>query len=109
MDFEIGDVINVSIRLDADIPEEDFEKDVIEMDKYDKKYSVDYYCERTGASCSDNFTVEKGSDIDDDINNYIEEDLQKIYPEITEYEIFDVKKDDFQEQSAKVRIKALKQ
>lgn len=109
MNFEIGDVIEVTIKLEADIPDEDWDKGVIDMDKYDKKYSVDYSCQRTGSSCSDDFTVEAGFTIDDEIDCYIKEDLPKIYPEIADYEIFDINKDDFEYQSAKVKIKALKE
>ncbi len=107
MEFEIGDVIDVSIRLEVNIPEEDYSKSIIEIDNYEKHYYVDYSCARTSSSCFYDFTIEEGFSINDEIDSYIKEDLQKIYPEIAEYEIFDVNKDDFEYQSAKVRIKSL--
>lgn len=108
MKFEIGDIIEVSITLDVDIPEEELAKNVIDIDNYEKNYSVDYHCERSGSACSYEFTVEKGFSIDDDIDVYVKEDLKKIYPEITGYEIFDVEKDDIDYQSAKIKITSLK-
>ena len=36
MKFEIGDIIEVSITLDVDIPEEELEKNVIDIDNYEK-------------------------------------------------------------------------
>ena len=41
-EFEIGDIIDVSMSIDYQIPPEDEEKSVIDLNDYDAKYEIHY-------------------------------------------------------------------
>ncbi len=107
--FETGDVIDVSMKIDYDIPDEDEEKSVVDLNDYVAKYTIHYsYPRNLGFSFLD-FKVDAGCcvDFNDDIEQYIKESIEKDLEEISEYELFDVDNSgDYQ--TAKIRIKTLK-
>lgn len=109
-EFEIGDVIEVSMDIEYKIPLEVEAKDVICLDDYEAKYEINYSFPRNLGFSSINFTVDAGfsSSFCDDIELYLEESLLEDLREISEYELFDI--DNTGEyQTAKIRIKALKE
>ena len=108
--FEVGDVIEVSMKIEYDIPAEDEEKSVIDLSDYDAKYEIHYsYPRDLGFSFLD-FKVDAGysADFGDDIEQYIEESIEQDLEEISEYELVDVdNRGDYQ--TARIRVKALKE
>jgi hypothetical protein len=109
-EFEIGDIIDVSMSIEYQIPPEDEEKSVIDLNDYDAKYEIHYSFPRKLGFSTVDFSVEAGfcPSFGDDIKQYIEESFEQDLEEIAEYELFDV--DNTGEyQTAKIRIKALKE
>ena len=109
-DFKVGDVIEVSMSIEYNIPPEDEEKSVIDLNDYDANYNISYHYPHKLGFADIDFTIEAGfsPDFGDDIKQYIEESIEQDLEEISEYEIFDVdNKGEYQ--TAKIRIKALKE
>lgn len=106
--FEIGDVIEVSMRIEHQVPSEDEEKSVIDLSDYATRYEIDYSYPRELGFLSLDFTVAAGciSDFKDDIEQYLAEYLRTDLAEIADYELIEV---DIagEYQTAKIRIKHL--
>lgn len=109
-EFQTGDVIEVSMNIEPQIPPEDDEKLEIDLNDYAIRYNITYRYPKNMGFADIDFTVEAGcyTGFGDDIKNYIEESIELDLEEIAEYELFDV--DNTGEyQTAKIRIKALKE
>lgn len=108
-ELNVGDVIDVTLRIETLIPDEDFEtKKVLDDCDYAHDYDVWFYKDDELVASSD-FQEEAGfcSSFGDDIEDYLSEEMPQTFADITEYEVFDVDKSDFQHQTAKIRIKAI--
>ena len=109
-ELKAGDVIEVSMSIDPQIPEEDYEKHNLNLDDYDIKYNISYIFPHD-MGCGDvDFLVEAGycPSFGDDIKSYIEESVHNDIKELDDYEIFDVDNSSFEYQTAKIRVKSLK-
>ena len=113
LDLKVGDILELSMSIEyLDLPE-----DVTSFDDadYDTKYDITYCTKDENGKINmlaiTDFTVEKGfsADFGNDIEDFIKEDLPTTFEEISDYEIFDVegKYEDYQ--TAKIRVKALKE
>lgn len=107
-ELKAEDIIDVDLYLEfIDFEDEEETVNISSADDYNRRYSV-YYMLNGKIKGYDNFTVEKGYCLDiENISCFINEDLQQSFPEIKEYEIFDIKQDIFGTQNAKVRIISL--
>lgn len=100
-DLKVGDIVEIKITIE--FVDEDLDNIRPDISDYDRKYTIEY-----NPGCFFELTEEKGFvSALDDVEEFIEEDLPKTFPEIAEYEIFDVNKKYYNEQSAKIRVKAL--
>ena len=109
-ELNVGDVLDITLRIESLIPDEDFEKnEVLDDSDYAHDYDVWFYKGDQFIGSSE-FQLEAGfcSSFCDDIEEYLEEEMPQTYADITEYEVFDVDKSNFEHQTAKIRIKAIK-
>ena len=108
--FKAGDVIEVTLSIDLEIPDEDFENRKVDLDNYSGRFIIDYTLPENiiCSSCSIDAEPGFGSIFDYDIKRYIEEYLSNDISEIDKYEIFDVDNSSFEYQKAKIRVKSLK-
>ena len=108
--LNVGDVLDISLRIETLIPDEDFEKnEVLDNSDYAHDYDVWFYKGEQFVGSSE-FQVEAGfcPSFGDDIEEYIAEEISQTYADITEYEVFDINKSNYEHQTAKIKIKATK-
>ena len=108
-ELNVGDVLDITLRIESLIPDEDFEKNEVLVDSdYAHDYDVWFYKGDQFIGSSE-FQLEAGfcPSFSDDIEEYIEEEMPQTYADITEYEVFDVDKSNFEHQTAKIKIKAI--
>ena len=105
--FNVGDIIEVSMKIEYQIPEEDETKPEIDLSDYATTYEILYSYPEEGfmdihftvdADCSESFN--------DDLKQYLEEYLKKDMKEIAEYELFDIDNEG-EYQTAKIKITKL--
>ena len=108
--LKAGDVIEFTIQIDVEIPEEvSQEGKPISLDDYKRTYTVSYAINDTEVLGEYFVTVNEGEcALEDDIENYVKEEMKSSYSEVTEYEIEYIDRDSCYER-AKVRIKAVKE
>ena len=105
--FNVGDIIEVSMKIEYHIPEEDETKPEIDLSDYATTYEIHYSYPEEGFMDID-FTVDAGciACFNDDLKIYLEEYLKKDMEEIAEYELFDIdNKGEYQ--TAKIKITKL--
>ena len=111
--MKIGDIINVSMRMDFEVPEEDLERNnyiTPDLDVYDRQYEVSYSYPRSSGFTNVNYTDSAGCCSSYcDINEYLKDRIKEDLPFLLDYEIFDVDDTDGECQTAKIRIKAFKE
>ena len=100
------DIVEVSMRIEPQIPEEDEDKIVLYLDDYATDYSVSYFLDKK-CFAEASFREEAGCSSFSDIKDYLEQYLKNDIDEIDEYEIFDVE-DDGEYQIAKIRVSSIK-
>ena len=106
--FNVGDIIEVSMKIEYQIPEEDETKPEIDLSDYATTYEIHYsYPEEKGFMDID-FTVDAdcSESFNDDLKQYLEEYLKKDMKEIAEYELFDIDNEG-EYQTAKIKITKL--
>lgn len=104
-ELKVNDVINARLEIELlDAPEDITEIDILD---YATKYKYSYSCGKVFVSGDVKF--EAGFMPDSDIEDWIEDDIKSFFEEIEDYEIFDVDKDDLFHQSAKIRVKSVKE
>ncbi len=107
MTLKENDVIEVSMSITPQIPEEDEEKTVIDLNDYATDYCINYSYPDSGFT-DVSFTEDAGCLSFCDIKDYLEQYLKDDITEIDEYEIFDV--DNVGEsQTAKIKILKIKE
>lgn len=102
-----NDIIEVSMSIDLLIPEdEDFEKTgyVIDPNKYDTKYEVNYFYPNKTGSATVNYTDEAGCCSYVDIKDYLEDCIKTDIDEIEDYELFDIDDKSGEYQRAKIKV-----
>ena len=89
MTLKENDIIDVSMRITPQIPEEDEEKTEIDLNDYATDYCISYSYPESGFT-DVSFTEDAGCssfvDIEDYLKNYLQQDIE----EIDEYEIYDI-------------------
>ena len=106
--FNVGDIIEVSMKIEYQIPEEDETKPVIDLSDYPTIYEIDYSYPKEKGFRNIDFTFDAGCSacFNDDIKQYLEEYLKEDMKEIAEYELFDIdNKGEYQ--TAKIKITKL--
>lgn len=111
MTRKVGDIIEFTLKIEAQIPDEDLESGaVLDDSDYKHDYDISYTVndDEEYGSCS--YTLEEGCfpDFGDDIEECIKEEMETGFNEVTDYEIFDVDNSDYDWKTAKVRVKAVK-
>lgn len=107
MTLKENDVIEVSMSITPQIPEEDEEKTVIDLNDYATECSISYTYPDSGFTDL-SFTEDAGCSSFCDIKDYLEQYLKNDIEEIDEYELFDV--DNIGEyQAAKIKILKIKE
>ena len=106
MTLKENDVIEVSISITPQIPEEDEEKTVIDLNDYATDYCINYSYPDSGFT-DVSFTEEAGCSSFCDIKDYLEQYLKDDITEIDEYELFDIN-DVGEYQTAKIKVKSVK-
>lgn len=110
MTTQVNDIIEVSMNIKLDIPEEDFEKNEICVHDYKQDYEITYHNLREDSFGEVDFPVEAGfSPSFSDIESYLKEELHNDYEEITEYELLESDMSDGEYQTAKIKVKAIKE
>ena len=110
MTLKENEIIELTMSITALIPEEDFEKTVLNDDDYKHEFDISWSFDDGKSSGGDNFTLNEGESpsFGWEIDSYIKYDFLQIFNEIDEYEIFDVDKDDVEYQSAKIKVISVK-
>ena len=105
-----GDIINVTMSMEQQIPEEDLKNnDIIDPNNYDTKCNVSYRHPNDAGWTEVDYTDEAGYCSYISISDYLKEHLKEDIDYLLDYEIFDVDDDDFEYQTAKIKIKTLKE
>lgn len=109
MTRKIDDIIEFNIKIDIHVPDEDLKSGkVIDVCDHKRDYNVSYSVNENEECGSYFLSADEGTScVEDNIENLIEEEMAERFKEVSEYEIFDVY-NDYDDQSAKVRIKSLK-
>ena len=110
-ELNVNDVIEITLSIDSLIPDEDFEtKTVLYDNDYEHDYNIDYLM-ADGRFANTSFHMDAGCypDYGDDIEGCIKEELPLLFPEVADYEIFDVNNSGSEYKTAKVRIKSVKE
>lgn len=107
MTLKAEDIIEVSMSITPQIPEEDEEKTVIDLNDYATDYCINYSYPDSGFT-DVSFTEDAGCSSFCDIKDYLEQSLKDDIEEIDEYELFDI--DNAGEyQTAKIKILKIKE
>lgn len=107
MTLKENDIIDVSMSIKPQIPKEDEEKTVIDLNDYATDYSISYSYPDSGFT-DVSFTEDAGCSSFVDIEEYLKDSLQQDIEEIDEYELFDI--DNAGEyQTAKIKILKIKE
>ena len=109
MTLKENEIIDICMRITSLIPEEEMEKPVICLDDYKHEFDISWTTDGKSFG-GENFTLNEGAcpSFGFDIEGYIKEEILNIFDELDEYEVFEVDKDDFEYQSAKIRVKSVK-
>ena len=111
MTLKENEIIEISMHINTLIPEEDFDKKVLNDSDYKHEFDISWsFSDVKSSGGCENFTLDEGyyPSFGDDIEKYIEYEFMDIFKEIDEYEVFDVDKDDVEYQSAKIRVISVK-
>lgn len=109
MTRKINDIIEFAVRINTIIPEEDLENDVINEDDYAHEYSVSYSVNNGEEIGGYDFKAAAGfCPSEDNIEEYIKDEMADCFEEVTDYEVFDIDKSIHDSQTAKVRVKSIK-
>ena len=110
MTRKINDIIEFAVRINTIIPDKDLEKDVINEDDYAHEYSVSYSVNNGKEIGGYDFKTAPGFyPSEENIEEYIKDEMADVFEEVTDYEVFDVDKDIHDSQTAKVRVIAVKE
>ena len=110
MTTKVDDIIEVSMDIRLDIPEEDSEKTEIYTHDYRQNYEITYHNLREDSFGEVDFSVEAGfSPSFSSIEGYLKEELKNDYEEITDYELLESDMSDGEYQTAKIKVKAIKE
>ena len=105
----VNDIIEVSMNIRLDIPEEDSDKTEIYAHDYKQNYEITYHNLREDSFGEVDFPVEAGfSPSFSDIESYLKEELHNDYEEIIDYELLESDMSDAEYQTAKIKVKAIK-
>ena len=112
MSRKIGDIIEYTLRIKTLAPEEDLENEtVLYEDNYKHNFDISYSVNNNEEFGNYEYTLDEGCypDFGDDVVGCVKEEMAESFPEVTDYEIFDVNDSDFEYKTAKVRVKAFKE
>ena len=105
-----GDIIEVYMTMEQEIPEEDLKETyIIDTNNYDTKCRVVYEHPNNAGWTDVDYIDEAGYCSYIGINDYLEDRVKEDINYLLDYEIFDVYNTDGEYQTAKIRIKALKE
>ena len=110
-DLKVGDVMEIALRIETLIPDEDLQsKDILNDDDYKHNFDISYFQDGKCIGGGE-FTLDEGyyPAFGDSIEDCVEEEMKEVFPEITDYEIFDIDNSDAEYKTAKVRVKAIKE
>lgn len=109
MTRKVGDIIEFVIRIEIIIPDGEEPQGALQVDDYKREYKVSYTVNDNEEYHEYFLDAEEGtSPVEDDIKNYINEIIPLEFKEIAEYEIIDLYDQEYDFQSAKVRVKAVR-
>ena len=109
MKINVGDVIEVYMKLRLDIPEEDLSKNSINQSDYKQEYEISYFNNNSDAVCNVDFTFDAGfSPCFSDIREYLKESLSDDIPEIDKFDILEASVDDPDDQRAVIKVVSVK-
>jgi uncharacterized sporulation protein YeaH/YhbH (DUF444 family) len=108
MTRKVGDIIEFSIMIDVDIPEEDLNKEICVND-YKREYKVSY--DVNNMEEYGDYTLDVGEGEvppEDDIKNCVELLMEERFPEVAEYEILELNNSEYEHQTGAVKVVTLK-
>ena len=110
MEIQVNDIIDVEMKLDLVIPEDDLSKSTIDPSDYKQNYEISYHNKRSSAFCDVSFQVDAGfSPCFSDINSYLQESLSDDLCEIVEFEILESSVEDPDYQTATIKVISVKE
>lgn len=106
--LKAGDIIEVTQFMDFVLPEGETEfPEKFEWNDYDKEYSMNYSF-NNDFICGYDFRMDKdANECNGDFEYIIGVDIDEMFPEIKEYELFDMETENPESESAKIRILSL--
>lgn len=105
-----NDVLEISLRVEMLVPEQDKSKPVYNTEDYEHEYSITYMLNGKHCLGGADFKFEAGIlyEYDNDIIGLVKEEIKNSFPEIIDYEIIKAEDSDYTYQYAEVKIKSIK-
>ena len=108
--YKAGDVVEVTMSIEPIIPPGVDEFEVTDWSGFDEKCEVSYSYPRVLGCAMNEVYIDAGIYPGfDDIKDYLEKYATQDLDDVAEFEIFDVHSSNYEFQTAKIRIKALKE
>lgn len=110
MTRKIDDIIEFNIDIEIDIPEDYNQSEPVCVTDYKRVYTVECRINDTEEISEYILDVEDGTiPIEDDIREYIKYEIKNEFSEVTAYEILDIYTNEYDHQSARIRVTAVKE
>ena len=107
---KVNDIIEFSIDIEIDIPEDYDQSKGVDVSKFKREYIVSCSINETEENSEYSLDVEAGiTPVEDNIKDYVKYEMQNTFSEVTDYEIIDIYMGEYDHQSAKIRVKAVKE
>ena len=109
MGLKVNDIIEFEVKINILIQEDMKNQEGLVVQDYKREYTVS--CLINGVYVNE-YTLDADEYMippEDDVICLIKDEMKNNYKEVLEYEIFDVYKQEYESQSAKVRIMSLKE
>lgn len=107
--FKVNDVIEVRLEIEVlNLPDDIKEYDITD---YETNIKTTYTYNDGNSFVDTDMSLEAGLSpaVGYEIEDWIKEDLKSLFEEIDDYDIFEVNKEDSNEQRAKIRVKSIKE
>lgn len=101
--LKVGDVLDFNLKISIN-ESDDLETGYLE--DYDREYYISYKKDNEEILFED--FEEKGGVVFFSIKSYLEAFIKNEFEEISDYEVFDINDKNFEDQTAKIRVKAIK-
>jgi len=110
VDLKENDILEISLKIETLIPEEDLAKPIIDNSDYAHEYSITYLLNDDKCIGGCDFKTDAGFlyEYDNNIEGFVKEELKTSFPEIIDYEILETNDIEYEHQYAKIKVIKIK-